>query len=363
MNKTIYNVLKTLEDNSYEAYIVGGYTRGMILNNEEDFDVDITTSAKPKDIKGLFPNIDVKLYEYGNISFELDGYKFDITTFRKDISYNKNRRPDKIVYVDSLKEDIKRRDFTINTICLDKDNNIIDYYNGRSDLDNKLIKSVGNADLKFKEDPLRMLRAIRFATLYKFKLDNDVYDAIIKNKDLLRTLSYERKKDELSKMFCYKNKKYGVDLIKELDLLEALELKNIDNVNLTNDLIGMWATITDAPYAFTKKEKDLIKKINSLFDLDINDIFVQYRYGLYPLTVVSDLKGLDTKKISLEYNNLAIKDRNEINITTDEICDVLNKKPGNFIKDVILKIEEQLLLKNVKNDKNAIVEYILDNFK
>ena len=361
MNKTIYNVLKTFEDNSYEAYVVGGYTRDKILKNEESFDVDITTNAKPKDVKELFPNLDIKLHEYGNVSFELDNYKFDITTFRKDISYN-NRRPDKIVYVDSLKEDINRRDFTINTICFDKDLNIIDYYDGIKDLKKKIIKSVGNADEKFKEDPLRILRAIRFSTYYKFKLDKDVKNAIINNKELLRELSYERKKEELSKIFCSNNKKYGINLLKKLELLEPLELKNIDNVKLTNDLIGVWATITDVPYAFTKKEKELIKKINLLMNEDINDVFVQYRYGFYPISVVGDLKKLNAKRLSQKYNDLPIKDRDEINITPEEICEILQKEPGNFIKDVMEKIEKEILLKKLVNEKEIIKKYIKENF-
>lgn len=362
MNETIFKVLKTFEDNSYEAYIIGGYTRDKILKNEESFDVDITTNAKPKEVKELFKDLDMKLYEYGNVSFELDNYKFDVTTFRKDISYNTNRKPDKIVYVDSLKEDLKRRDFTINTICLDKDRNVIDYYNGKNDLKKKIIKSVGNADEKFKEDPLRILRAIRFASHYKFKLDKEVKEAIIKNKDLLKNLSYERKKEELSKMFCSQNKKYSIDLLKKLELLEPLELKNIDNVNLTNDLIGMWSTITDVDYAFTKKEKDLIKKIQALFNEDINDIFIEYKYGYYPITIVSDLKKLNTKKISQKYNSLPIKGRNEINISTEEICSILNKEPGNFIKDIIENIEKEILSKKLPNEKEKLIEYIKQNF-
>lgn len=361
MDKIIYNVLKKLEDKGYEAYIIGGYVREKLMKLPSSLDVDITTNAKPKDIVEIFSEYDVKLYEYGNVSFDIENCKFDITTFRKEIKYLKNRKPEKIIYIDSLEEDLKRRDFLINTICLDKDDNIIDYYDGRKDLKRRIIRMVGNPDEKIKEDALRILRAIRFATTYKFRIDAELKEAIQNNKELLQNLSYERKKEELNKIFCSKHKKYGIKLIKQLGLTEALELKNIDNVLLTNDLIGMWSSITEVDYAFTKKEKELIKSINDLLNEDINDKFVQYKYGQYPINVVSDLKKLSTKKIISNYEKLPIKDRVEIKITAEEICETLNKEPSNFIKDIMNDLEKQILLGKVKNENEEIKKYIKKN--
>lgn len=362
MDKIIYNILNKLEEKGYEAYIIGGYVRETLLKNQTSLDVDITTNARPRDIQEIFKEYDVKLYEYGNVSFDVGNYKFDITTFRKDIKYLKSRKPEKIIYIDSLEEDLKRRDFTINTICLDKESNIIDYYNGRKDLKRKIIKSVGNPDLKLKEDALRILRAVRFATINRFKLDNELKKAIINNKDLLRNLSYERKKEELNKIFCSKHKKYGIKLLKELDLTGVLDLKNIDNVLLNNDLIGIWSSITDVDYAFTKKEKEIITKVKELLSKDINDIFIQYKYGLYLITIVSNLKKLNTKKIVSNYEKLPIKDKIEIKITPDEICNILNKKPGNFIKEIINDLEKEILLKNIENDKEKLKKFIKENY-
>ena len=362
MNKIIYNVLEKLEKNGYEAYLVGGYVREKLLGGSEVLDIDITTNARPKDVVKIFSGFDVKLYEYGNVSFDIDNFKFDITTFRKDIKYLKNRKPESIIYIDSLEEDIKRRDFTINAICLDKDGNYIDYFNGKKDLKKKTIRSVGDPHIKLKEDALRILRAIRFATIYRFKLDSELKSAIKENREYLRELSYERKKDELNKIFCSKYKKYGVKLLKELELLDVLELKNIDNVLLNNDLIGMWATITDADYAFTKKEKELIKKINDLLDEDINDPFVQYKYGQYPINIVSNLKKLNTKKIISHYDRLPIKDRNEIKINCDKICEVLGVSPGNFLKEIMNDLEKKILFGEVLNNEDALICYIKNTY-
>lgn len=357
MNKVIYNVLKKLENNNYESYIVGGYVRDKILGIDT-LDIDITTKAKPKEVVELFPEINVKLHDYGNVSFEIDNYKFDVTTFRKDIKYKDNRKPEKIIYIDSFEEDLKRRDFTINSICLDSENNVIDLYDGRKDIKKKTIKTIGDPDKKMKEDCLRILRAVRFAVVYKFKLDNELKLAIINNKHLLKNLSYERKREELNKIFCSKHKKYGVKLLNELNLLEELDLKDIKYVLNTNDLIGMWAMITEADYAFTKKEKDLIKNIKTVMKEDINNVFIQYKYGSYPISVVSDLKKLNTKKIMANYEKLPIKDKEEININVEEICTILGKAPDSFLKEIFDDLETQILTGKINNNKKELKEYI-----
>lgn len=362
MEKVIYDILKKLNDNNYESYIIGGFVRDKLLGINT-LDVDITTKAKPKEVLELFPDLDIKLHEYGNVSFEKDNYKFDITTFRKDIKYKNNHKPESIEYIESFEEDLLRRDFTINAISIDINDQIIDKHDGRKDLKRRVIRSIGDPDSKIKEDPLRILRAIRFATVFKFRIDNQLKEAIIKHKDLVKNLSYERKKEELTKIFGSKNKKYGVRLLESFGLLEPLELKNIKYVLRTNDLIGMWSMITDANYAFTKSEKELIKKIKSLMNEDINDKFVEYRYGGYALSVVSDLKKLNTKKIILKYDKLPIKDRNEIAITAEDICTVLGKAPSSFLGDIFEDIETLLLKGAIKNDKESLQKYIKDNYK
>lgn len=361
MDKTIYSILKKLEDNGYPSYVVGGYVRDRLLGIKS-FDIDITTKAKPKEVLELFNEYDVKVHDYGNVSFEIGDYNFDITTFRKDITYKNHRIPVKLLYIDSFEEDLKRRDFTINAICLNKENKLIDLYYGKRDIKKKIIKSIGDPHVRLEEDALRILRAIRFACTLKFKLDTNLKDAIIKNKSLLKELSYERKKEELNKIFSSKNKKYGIRLLKELDLLGILELKNIDYVFKTKDLIAMWSMITDQDYAFTKREKEIIKDINNLMPEDINNKFVQYKAGSYLLSAVSSLKGQNPKRIISSYDKLPIKDRNEIKITAEEICEVLNKKPDSFLKDIMIDLEKSILNNKLKNDKEVIKRYIQNKY-
>ena len=362
MNDKIKEILEMITNKGFKAYVVGGYVRDYLRKIKTN-DIDICTNARVKDLMEIFKDYKVTPLEYGNILLETKDYLYEITTFRKDIDYINNRKPI-IEYVDTLEEDITRRDFTVNSICMDKDGKIIDLLNGKKDLNKKIIRTIGDPYFKIKQDSLRILRAIRFASCLNFKIEDNLKNAIKENKDLLKDLSYERKKEELTKIFTSDNKAYGIKLLKELDLLEVLELTNIDNVLRTKDLIGMWSTITiNDNYPFTKKEKDLINNINKLLKEDLNDIFVLYKTGLYEINVVCDLKKLSKKKYSNKYEKLVIKDKNEINITTEDICNLLNKEPGCFLKEIYNDLEKNILLKNVKNNKEEIEKYILNNYK
>lgn len=362
MDEKLKEILEMITNKGFKAYVVGGYVRDYLRKIKTN-DIDICTNARVKDLMEIFKDYKVTPLEYGNILLETKDYLYEITTFRKDIDYINNRKPI-IEYVDTLEEDITRRDFTVNSICMDKDGKIIDLLNGKKDLNKKIIRTIGDPYFKIKQDSLRILRAIRFASCLNFKIEETLKTAIKENKDLLKDLSYERKKEELTKIFTSDNKAYGIKLLKELDLLEVLELTNIDNVLRTKDLIGMWSTITiNDNYPFTKKEKDLINNINKLLKEDLNDIFVLYKTGLYEINVVCDLRKLSKKKYSNKYEKLVIKDKSEINITTEEICSLLNKKPGCFLKEIYSDLEKNILLKNIKNNKEEIEKYILNNYK
>lgn len=219
MYETALEVLKKINDNNLEAYIVGGYSRDKYLGIES-FDIDITTQAKYDDLILIFGNNIVKK---GFLSYSLSykNYEFDITSFRKEISYSKNRFP-KVIYTDSFIIDLERRDFVINTLCIDKNGKYIDLIGAKEDLDNKLIRCVLNSDRKISEDILRSLRAVRFATILNFKLDDELFNSIKKYGYLLSNLSNKRKEFELNKILNSKNKDYGINLLKELDILKYL---------------------------------------------------------------------------------------------------------------------------------------------
>lgn len=362
MNDLVFKILKKINSYGYISYIVGGYPRDFYMGRKSN-DYDICTSATPKELKEIFGDL-IKSEQYGSVVLEVKNTKFEITTFRRDIKYINNRKPVEIEYVKTIEEDLKRRDFTMNTMCIDENGKLIDLIGAKKDIDKKIIKMVGDPNIKLKEDSLRILRAIRFATALNFKLDENLKNAIIKNRELLKNLSYYRKKEELDKIFSSPNVVYGIELIKLLGLSEPLELKNIEKIVPTTYLIGMWAQIDSLDkYEFNNNEKDTIIKIKELMNKNVLDYNNLYKYGLYISTIVGEIKGVDKKLINEKFNSLYIKNITEINIEAEEICELLNKKPGKFLKDIFNDIEKKIVNKALINDKDVLKNYILKKYQ
>ncbi len=358
MLETSLKLLKKIEMAGFKAYIVGGFVRDYLLNRPS-LDVDIATNATPRDIKQIFKDIFIPKVNYGSITVFYHNIRFEITTFRKETKYIDNRRPTEIEYINDLSEDLSRRDFIINTICMDSNGTIIDLLNGRKDLEKKEINTVGNSYNKFNEDALRILRAIRFATILNFTLSDEVKEAIIKTKHNLSSLSYQRKKDELDKIFASNNAKYGVSLIKELALDQELEIYNIDEIELNVDIIGIWSSLKISDkYPFSKNEKELIKKIREAMKLNNLNNEVLYQYGLYVNSVAGTLKGIDKKKITKKFEQLPITNKKDIKITSKEIMDVLGKKEGSYIKDIYQQLTSLILNGNLENDNETLKSYV-----
>lgn len=361
MLENALKVLKMITDNGYKAYIVGGYVRNHLLGIESN-DIDITTNATPKELQEIFENVELPSTNYGAVIINNHGIRYEITTFRKEINYVDNRKPIEIEYIDDLYEDLLRRDFVINTICIDKNGEVIDYLDGRIDLEKKIIRTVGNATEKLEQDSLRILRAIRFASTLDFELDQELVSAIIYNKHLLKSLSYNRKKEELDKIFSSSNASKGIKLLLKFGLDKELELENLKDVKNTDSLIGVWSILNVVDiYPFTNSEKELIKDINEALECNNYDPKTLYKYGLYVNQVAGLIKGLDKKKITELYNNLNIHSRKELDIETDEIIDIVKKSPGEYIKDVYLDLESNVLYSKLDNNHDLLLKYIKDN--
>ncbi len=221
--KEAIQVLKKIESYGYEAYLVGGAPRNHYLNLPI-LDYDICTNAKPEELKQIFPDANLMYAKYGSVRVIENGILFEITTYRKDLSYENHRKPE-VQFVKTLEEDLQRRDFVINTLCLDSSLCYVDYLNARGDLDKKVIRTVKDPNIEFEEDALRILRAIRFAVTLKFSLDDHLKFAIQKNKKYLKSLSDERKKEELEKIFSTKD---GSSMILKLGIGEELGLSNLE---------------------------------------------------------------------------------------------------------------------------------------
>lgn len=355
MFKSALEILNTLNENGYFAYIIGGYVRDKLMNIENN-DIDIITDATPTQICSIF-NSDVD-NNYGSIKLRYNNYIFDITTFRKESNYN-NRKPC-IEYIDSLEEDLKRRDFTINTICMDKDENYIDLLNGINDLNNKLVKSVGNPVDKIKEDPLRILRAIRFASIYNLTIDKELKDAIILNTILINKLSFDRIKQELNLIFNSSNVIYAFDIFKEFNLLEILKIKPINNIIPTCNYLSIWAQLKYGnDYNFSKEDKKNIEEIKSIVNKGDIDNYILYKYNLDNIKEAKKILGIEID-VDKKYNDLPIHSRKDINITYEKIKNALNI---TNINEIYVDLEKQILYNNVKNEERNIITYLVDKYK
>lgn len=356
-------LLNIFYENGYEAYLVGGFVRDYILQRPS-FDVDICTNATPKQVQEIFKEVRLPFEQYGSVHLVYKKVNFEITTYRMDLEYNNDRRPSRIMYTDKLYIDLKRRDFTMNTLCMSRDRRIIDVFNGIEDIKNKTIKMVGDPEKRLLEDSLRILRAVRFATLLDFKIDDKLKSAIIKNKESLSRLSFFRKKEELNRIFASPNADYGIKLLRELGLCKYLGINVDKKIVNTNDPIGIWAQVEPvSEYQFTSNEKNYLNAIlRVLRDKKINDIEI-YKEGNYVCYIAAQILKVDEVNIYERFDNLPIKKQSDIALNGMEIINHLNLQDKSIVKKIISDLEVQIISRKLDNNKDSIKDYLDKNYK
>jgi poly(A) polymerase/tRNA nucleotidyltransferase (CCA-adding enzyme) len=263
--KEVKNIIEQLKKAGFEAYIVGGCVRDFLLGIEPK-DWDITTSAKPEKIQKIFPN---SFYENNFLTVTVRTEsknqrlaEIEITTYRSEAEYSDKRHPDQVKYAEKLEDDLSRRDFTVNAMALDLKKNITDLFGGQKDLKDKLIRTVGNPEERFGEDSLRMLRAVRFATVLNFKIEKNTAEAIRKNSIWLEVISKERIRDELVKIInadpsTGSGPAEGIELLRELGLLKYILPELLDNYGVAQNKHHIYDCYWHAVKAleFTAKKK------------------------------------------------------------------------------------------------------------
>lgn len=208
MPKNVDTAINLLQSAGFEAYAVGGCVRDSLLGKTPD-DWDITTSAKPEDMKSVFADfhcIDTGI-KHGTVTVVIDGEPLEITTFRLDGEYEDNRHPKSVTFTSNLGADLGRRDFTVNAMAYSKMTGTVDLFGGQNDLKNGIIRCVGDPDRRFNEDALRILRALRFASALDFEIEEKTAQSLLKNRALLGNISEERIAKELLKLVCGKGAK------------------------------------------------------------------------------------------------------------------------------------------------------------
>lgn len=248
-------VIKNLNKNGYEAYLAGGCVRDFLMN-KKPADYDIATSAEPFEVKKCFS--ECKLIEtgikHGTVTVVVSGFSIEITTYRIDGEYKDGRHPDAVSFSKNLADDLKRRDFTVNAMAYHPKTGLVDLYMGKEHINKKIISAVGEADKRFNEDALRILRALRFASVFGFSIERKTGESIIKNRELLLKISAERVFAELKKLLSGENAERIV-----LEYRSVFELIIPDFKNLSDDCYSNMA------YKLSHTDSDILLRLCVFF--------------------------------------------------------------------------------------------------
>lgn len=373
-------ILNKLNENGYEAFLVGGCVRDKLLNKIPE-DYDITTNATPEQTAQVFNefHLNLKGLKHGTVGVIIQGEMIEITTYRIDGDYLDSRRPQNVTFTVNLKEDLARRDFTINAMAMDKNENIIDVFNGKSDLKNKIIRTVGDPEKRFNEDALRIMRCLRFASQEGFIIEENTKKYANLLAPNLKHIAYERIYTELKKMLILPN---AYNIMKEtkpvfINVFPTLKTENWDKICediKESDCAWLLSLAVLLINADTKEElerlkaesktKRLILNLKELLNQNIenNQGFLQKMMCIYSKEQILFLCAYLTATTKKDYNKNAIlaskgiTNVNELNITGQALKSLGFK--SYKIKEALNILLNAVIENKVKNQEKELIEYI-----
>lgn len=303
-------IIKTLEDKGFEAYAVGGCVRDTLIGRTPG-DWDITTSALPHEIKSCFRRTVDTGIEHGTVTVMFGSESYEVTTYRIDGEYRDNRHPDSVSFTSSVREDLRRRDFTINAMAYNERTGILDLFGGCEDLKAGIIRCVGDADERFDEDALRILRAVRFAAQLDFRIEEHTANAVKKHAINLQAVSKERILTEITKLICSAHIERIFDIF-ELGLAPYIS-EHFDEINISGlkELITANDTIEGHDRYLSAEER---RALDDAFDYEKTTSyelrfarFAMLAEGMKPEHVKKMIKGLKPDNDTLHNTELLIK--------------------------------------------------------
>ena len=369
-----FEVIATLQQAGFEAYVVGGAVRDTLLGKAVN-DVDVATSALPLEVKPLFATtVDVGI-EHGTVLIVHPLAPVEVTTFRVDGEYTDHRRPEQVQFVRELREDLARRDFTINAMALKPDGTVIDYFNGQQDLQQQVIRAVGNAKERFAEDALRMLRAVRFTAQLGFTVAPDTKQAMVQHAQDLQFVAIERVKQELDKMLVGQHVTAAIALMQETNIADVLP--GVWHAQkwfgfIPRTVVEGWAYMLHfnrtqlelmQQYRLTNKEKRAVKQLLLAFDALVERGFTRTDYYTFDeATLVGAVHMArhfaavnTTEQEVLAYKQaLPIQSRQELAVNGNDLQEWRNKKPGKWLQQALAAIERAVVYGEVENNKQHI---------
>ena len=352
-------LLNLINDYGYEAYIVGGAVRDYLLGMDVN-DIDITTSM-PLELINKFFKVKDNGSKYLSLTILYEDSEYEITNFRSDDSYLDHRHPE-VKIVDSIDLDLKRRDYTINAILMDKDMDIIDKYNGINDLNKKVIKLIGDPDKRLDEDALRILRGLYLKAKLDFEFDKDTFKAIINKKELLKTLSNERLYEYFLKLIPYKTDKL-IDFIKINNLFSEINdyllwLVVVNDTDYLNNLLRFYAKYHKLPPYYLTKYKKYLTIYDNLVNTNF-DILALYesKDEIAYLYDALEFRGYNVKDIKNKIDNLKLKSDNDLKVSKEIIASNFD---GSKKKFAINEVIRRILVGSITNSISDIEKVIME---
>ena len=345
-------LIRKLNENGYEAYIVGGYVRDYLLGLSTT-DIDICTNATVDEMDKVFEGIGKKDPAYFAYHIKDGEYSYDITTFRKELAYKKNK-PVKIEAAPDLGTDLLRRDFTINTFAIDSNGLFVDVLGAKKDLNNRLIRVVGDTEKKLKEDRTRIIRAIRFACTLDFDLDSEIMEFFSKRKNqLLNDVPKEYKKKELDKIFDSNGAYKFFYILRRYGLAKHFNFNfGVVNTN-TYNRYGVWSQL-DTTLPLSKKEKSIIADIKTLInkkDIEFSDMKLYQDDVLYNAAYILGLQN----KVRVFKEFMSLKSIIDIDASPDIFLKYVRYED---VKKVYRIVERNIMEGYLSNDSRSIEEFI-----
>lgn len=384
--QTAMPVLKKLEEAGFEAYFVGGSVRDVLLGRHIH-DVDIASSAYPEEVKELFDkSIDTGI-KHGTVTVLYNNNSYEITTFRTESGYQDYRRPDHVTFVQNLDEDLKRRDFTINALAMNTKGEIVDLFHGLDDLQKQIIRAVGDPEQRFHEDALRMMRAVRFMSQLKFKLEAKTEQAVTDHHELLQKISVERIRDEFVKMGLGPNSREAFQIFLDTKLSEdvpdfagkkdllavfpKLKFSPTEETSLWSIIIILLKIQNDHIHRFMRDWKNSnamteeVERIVEFFDLLCDrvptdlDLFKVGKKTLLNAIDVAHILGqpVDSKALVDRYMALPIKENSDLAVDGKFLIEN-GMRPGPELGKMLNQIKEKVIAGELENSKAAIKDFI-----
>ncbi|WP_343042070.1 CCA tRNA nucleotidyltransferase [Ornithinibacillus caprae] len=381
-------MIEIIESNGHQAYFVGGCVRDLLLDRPIG-DIDITTSAPPNTVMNLFKEVIPVGIEHGTVIVRYNKESYEVTTFRVEGEYSDHRHPDQVEFIDQLDKDLERRDFTINALAMDKDGKITDLFHGVEDLQKKVIRTVGSGVERFTEDPLRVIRALRFSSQLGFSIEDETLAAIHQVKDQIDNLAVERITNEMTKFLSGNHVRVGLDYLNETKIYNYLPVWSkhpeiIDIIPRNLQPLGSLAeffallhfkmpsisiqTWTKEWKCSNKERTEAQHLITALAYFQDNglDPWLVYQlpnhfYGGFTRLVHTIFTPSSVSQIDMENldSKLPIHSRKELEIDGNILIELFpNVKKGPWIQKALSRLEKEVVLGHLENDQIILKEWI-----